>query len=192
MARPKSFVPHAAVADAIRVFTRHGFHGTTVDLLVQAMGISRQSLYDTYGDKTELFLRCLDQYWRDRLAPFLAPRPQESGMSALTTLLVSFAARVQTHGQLGCLLVTALAEASSLPERAAESAVEYSMQLRRGLTHLIERAQEDGECPVREDAASVSSLLATGLFGIAVAAKSGENSSCVREALNAMLRRLHT
>ena len=45
MARPREFDTDAALDDAIDVFREHGFEGSSAQMLVDAMGIGRQSLY---------------------------------------------------------------------------------------------------------------------------------------------------
>ena len=44
------------------VFWRHGFAATSMSQLLSRMGIGKKSLYDTFGNKRELFLRALDLY----------------------------------------------------------------------------------------------------------------------------------
>ena len=48
MARPKEFVEEQALDAAIDVFREHGFEGTSAEMLVRALRIGRQSLYDTF------------------------------------------------------------------------------------------------------------------------------------------------
>ncbi|CAG9181682.1 TetR/AcrR family transcriptional regulator [Cupriavidus pampae] len=62
MARPKAFDKDRAVDAAIDVFRQHGFEGTSTEMLTQAMGIGRQSLYDTYGDKWKLYCIAVERY----------------------------------------------------------------------------------------------------------------------------------
>ncbi|MEJ7658501.1 MAG: TetR/AcrR family transcriptional regulator [Hymenobacter sp.] len=64
MARTKQFNEQAVVDQAIALFTAKGYHGTSAQDLVDALGLSRSSLYDTFGDKHGLFLRALEQYGR--------------------------------------------------------------------------------------------------------------------------------
>jgi AcrR family transcriptional regulator len=54
MARPKEFDEEQVLDAAITVFREHGFEGTSAEMLVRALGIGRQSLYDTFGDKWQL------------------------------------------------------------------------------------------------------------------------------------------
>jgi TetR/AcrR family transcriptional regulator, transcriptional repressor for nem operon len=51
MARTKEFDPDKALAAAVNVFWRSGYEQTSLDALMKGMGVARQSLYDTFGDK---------------------------------------------------------------------------------------------------------------------------------------------
>ena len=46
----------------MNVFWRFGYEHTSLDVLMREMGIARQSLYDTFGDKRALYLQALTQY----------------------------------------------------------------------------------------------------------------------------------
>jgi AcrR family transcriptional regulator len=62
MARPREFDQENALRKAIRLFSQQGFAATSTDELMRLMGIGRQSMYDTFGDKRALFLKALDLY----------------------------------------------------------------------------------------------------------------------------------
>src|SRR2546426_12742822 len=62
MARPKEFDPRTALSAAVQVFWRNGYEKTSLDELMAAMQVGRQSLYDTFGDKRELYLSALEAY----------------------------------------------------------------------------------------------------------------------------------
>ena len=62
MARQKEFDRNEALQKAMEVFWSHGFEAASIQELVEHMGINRQSLYDTYGDKHALYLQALDRY----------------------------------------------------------------------------------------------------------------------------------
>src|SRR5882724_1349354 len=86
MARPKEFDRDAALKGAIGIFAEHGYEGTATEALVQAMGIGRQSLYDTFGDKWRLYLEALKRYTADSISDQLrtlnAPRSPMEGLKA--------------------------------------------------------------------------------------------------------------
>src|SRR5881398_4152423 len=62
MARQKEFDPEEVLHRAMEVFSACGYEGTSIQGLVKHMGINRQSIYDTFGDKHSLFLQALDRY----------------------------------------------------------------------------------------------------------------------------------
>ncbi len=62
MPRVKEFDPDQALDRAMELFWRKGYEATSVQDLVEHMGINRFSLYDTFGSKHELFMAALDRY----------------------------------------------------------------------------------------------------------------------------------
>ena len=62
MARSKEFDQEKALRKAVRLFSKQGFAAASTDELMRVMAIGRQSMYDTFGDKRELFLRALETY----------------------------------------------------------------------------------------------------------------------------------
>ena len=62
MARPKTFDKDRALEAAVNTFRKHGYEATSAEMLVRAMGIGRQSLYDTFGDKWQLYRMAVHHY----------------------------------------------------------------------------------------------------------------------------------
>src|SRR5207237_6339181 len=62
MARQKEFDRDEVLHKAMEVFWARGYEGSSIQDLVKHMGINRQSIYDTFGDKHTLFLEALDLY----------------------------------------------------------------------------------------------------------------------------------
>lgn len=62
MARNVEFSEEAAVQKAMEVFRRKGYSGASLRDLTDAMQINSSSLYNTIGDKRELFVRCIRSY----------------------------------------------------------------------------------------------------------------------------------
>ena len=60
--RTKEFDPDEALGRAVEVFWSKGYEATSIKDLQEGMGIRRQSLYDTFGSKRELFLTVLRFY----------------------------------------------------------------------------------------------------------------------------------
>ncbi len=60
--RPKEFDLQEALERALTAFWENGFSSTGISDLTKAMGIGRQSLYDTFGDKRGLYKVALSAY----------------------------------------------------------------------------------------------------------------------------------
>lgn len=61
MPRPRKFHESDVVSSAGEVFAVHGLAAATLDDLVRATGLGKQSLYNAFGGKRELFLRALSE-----------------------------------------------------------------------------------------------------------------------------------
>ena len=66
MARTKEFDPDAALQSALELFWRQGYEATSMADLVGHHGIGRASIYATFGNKHELYLKALDRYNENR------------------------------------------------------------------------------------------------------------------------------
>lgn len=62
MARSKEFDTTEVLHKAMEVFGHYGYEGTTLQNLLDGLGIARQSLYDTYGTKRDLFIKAVKHY----------------------------------------------------------------------------------------------------------------------------------
>jgi len=62
MARNIEFDEDKAIQKAMAVFWKKGFGGTTMRDLTEAMDINSSSLYNTIGDKHQLFVKCISNY----------------------------------------------------------------------------------------------------------------------------------
>lgn len=69
MVRTKQFDNHAALDEAMQLFWERGYHATSIQDLVDRLGVNRQSLYDTFGGKDQMFLAALERYREIQAAP---------------------------------------------------------------------------------------------------------------------------
>jgi TetR/AcrR family transcriptional regulator, transcriptional repressor for nem operon len=111
VARPKEFDRDEAVNSALAVFRKRGFSATSTDELRLAMGIGRQSLYDTFKGKKELYLEALRRYNSNRVHGYLELfRTAKSPLQAIEDMLVSIALEDPTERRLACLGVSSICE----------------------------------------------------------------------------------
>lgn len=108
MARTKEFDPEVALQAAVKVFWRLGYERTSLDLLMREMGISKQSLYDTFGDKRAIYFKAMRSYRKatnDSLRGiFAGDRPVRDGFSKIFTSMIR---ETREQHEQGCLLLSA-------------------------------------------------------------------------------------
>ncbi|MEI5099038.1 helix-turn-helix domain-containing protein [Streptomyces sp. PmtG] len=122
MGRPRQFDPETAVDQAMEVFWRKGYAGTTPQDLVDALGIGKGSLYNAFGSKHALFERALRRY-RDTQAHALiglleSGGPVKERLRSALELLVAM--DLADPDRRGCMAVNAAAELASADRVATE------------------------------------------------------------------------
>jgi TetR/AcrR family transcriptional repressor of nem operon len=60
--RPKTFENADVLSKATELFWEKGYEATSLAELLSNMGISKQSMYNTFGNKHDLFIQCLEIY----------------------------------------------------------------------------------------------------------------------------------
>src|ERR1700744_6184908 len=61
--RPRAYDPEAVLRQAMDLFWKAGYAGTSLDDIATATGVARPSLRAAFGDKHEIYLKALDGYW---------------------------------------------------------------------------------------------------------------------------------
>jgi AcrR family transcriptional regulator len=60
--RPRKFDETEALNSALKVFREQGYEAAGTDALSHSMGMKKQSVYRTFGNKSALFDRCFESY----------------------------------------------------------------------------------------------------------------------------------
>jgi TetR/AcrR family transcriptional repressor of nem operon len=169
----KRFDPEAALDRALDAFWRGGYEATSAQDLVDAMGINRGSLYDTFGSKQALYRRALERY-RERsreevLAILEGPGSFEE---RIRRLLEVYADQLAGDGQRrGCLLVNACGEASMADAALAGDLAAGLDELRGPLADGAASAQRAGEASGERSADALADVLLTTILGLRVLGK---------------------
>ena len=123
MVRTKQFDRHVVLDEAMEVFWERGYHATSISDLVERLGVNRQSLYDTYGGKDELFLAALERYREIQTVP--VRRLLERDGPVLEILREFFDNAVNAvlgDGCKGCFMVNTATELAGHDPAVARSA----------------------------------------------------------------------
>lgn len=147
----------------MNVFWQRGYDATSMDDIVRASGVGKQSLYDTFGDKRALYLAALDLYATQR-AQLLRDALDAPGSprAALVALLRNLAKTIGDPAQPGCMLTDAAADACVDDEAVQQCIARGAKVLEKTIRTLLERAEEAGEIrPDQNLRAKARGLVAT-------------------------------
>jgi AcrR family transcriptional regulator len=193
--RPRAYEPETALRQAADAFWRAGYAGTSLDDLSAATGMNRPSLRAAFGDKHEIYVKALRDYWERKFAlmgEVLAP-----GRSLADTLMEAYDAALGIYfsgeGQpRGCFVVgTAVTEALEDPE-VRQIVSDGFIGLDERFRERMALAREAGELRADADPEALALLASATMHTIAIRARAGrprdELRELARKAVNAISR----
>lgn len=189
MVRTKVFNETEVLEKAVKLFWCKGFNGTSAQDLVDGLGISRSSLYDTFGDKRTLFIRAL-QHYRAHAAKELITMIKESNNIANTIEhIFKMAVKDSLEDKLskGCFVVNTTIELAPHDKDIAAIINQNMLDIEKALTLAIKKGQENGSFTNKHSAQSLSRFIFNTISGLRVAAKSNADSKVFNDVVNVTL-----
>jgi len=167
--RPRGFDAEEALERSTELFWRRGYEGTSMQDLVEALGLSRSSLYAAFGDKHALYLRALERYVEDAQAA-TERRLGETEAPVRETLRrwLHDVARglCRREDRRGCFMVNAATELGTSDPAAAERLDRAFATLRDTFAAAVRRGQATRELRADLDAEAAGAFLLTTVVGL--------------------------
>ena len=190
MARPREFNVDQALDQAMQVFWSMGYESASLRDLTAAMGISKSSLYDTFGSKHELFLSAIDRYNTTISSCSLDAMIQQSP-SPKTGIRIAFEAvidRMVEEGEVrGCFVSNCAVEVACHDSAAANRIAEGLSNMEEGFYRAIERGQTLGEIPATREPRALARYLTSTLNGLLVMAKAKPDRETLQDVVGVAL-----
>ncbi|HEY4249986.1 MAG TPA: TetR/AcrR family transcriptional regulator [Roseomonas sp.] len=188
MARPREFDEDEVLQAALRVFWEKGYESTSLSDLLDAMGLTKSSLYQAFGSKEALFWRVVERYQRDflgfRHAALAEPTPRRIAERLLYGM-------TELHGgemnPVGCLELNAALACSAETEPLRQELVRNRELFRLQLRDRFEEASATVPLPPGMTADDAASLIFSLIQGLAVLAKGGFPREAARKVVQAAL-----
>jgi TetR/AcrR family transcriptional repressor of nem operon len=172
MGREKQFDEAAALHSAADVFLAHGYQGTSLSMLLEATGLGKQSLYNSFGDKRELYLQAVEC----AVSRYAAVRAQmDKARDGRAAVQVFFGSLVS-----GCASKDPAAKScivsSGLLEAVDDEVIAHRLREKWAGTHeilraAVERGQKDGSIRNGTASAALADLLLSVMAGLRVSAR---------------------
>src|SRR5262249_47119829 len=157
----------------------------SVDDLVQATGLSRSSLYSTFGNKEQLFLAVLDQYCAQMMTS-LVPDPDAPPAVALERFLLDLLDTLVAWGELGGFLgTTPCSELGNTPPSIQQRAVNGLREQEDQLRDYLASAQRRGDLPPDADVDQLASYFVAIRQSVGLLWRAGESREKLAEIIRA-------
>ena len=173
MPRPREFDYDEVLDRAMQRFWGHGYEATSVQDLVQVMGINRASIYNTFGDKRRLYLAVLERYQNQVVAGWLdqldnADDPRVAIRSIFEAAVES---SILDAERRGCLIVNAAVEMAPRDSGVDAYITRNLSAIEEGFYRALCQAQQRGEVDKARDVRALARFLVNNLEGLFVLAR---------------------
>lgn len=187
--RPRQFDTENALDTALLLFWRHGYEGTSLAALTEAMKINAPSLYAAFGNKEMLFKKVLARYLQKPASYLPKALQQPTARRAIEKLFRGAIDMVMNprHPD-GCLLVQ-----GALASGPTAASIRKELSLRRAAAEAavrrrLEQAIAEAELPASVDAGRLARYIITVLWGLSVQAAGGANRAQLNEVVKLAMR----
>ncbi|WP_172653444.1 TetR/AcrR family transcriptional regulator [Legionella fallonii] len=173
MARIREFDRTTVLRKAIEVFWTHGFDSTNLPELLEAMGLSKSSLYDTFGDKKKLFEEAIDLYVKEIAFSKVEMLVNASSVKAGFQAFFAEQIRCCTDRKFpgGCFLVNTAISLNNVPPPLAKKIRKSVDKMHALFLSQIQKGQKAGEIPHVKDASALASAIMGTSMGMNVMAR---------------------
>ena len=188
LGRPRNFNEGQALNQAMTVFWSKGYEATSLMDILKATGLSKSSLYETFGSKRSLFLLTFQLYRDERkkqLSHYL-----NSGETAIEGIN-NFFTMVKDHSHLeerpiGCMSCNEAVELSPHDPEIREFVKQDFQDVEDSFHAAILRGQSDGSIK-QADARVLARFLTVSLQGIQVVSRSQSDEQRIEDTISTLL-----
>jgi TetR/AcrR family transcriptional repressor of nem operon len=181
MARTKEFNQDQALDKAIEIFWHKGYNGTSAQDLVSHLGLSRSSLYDTFGDKQKLFVKALKRYQQQNQDAVAGLLDKSENIKVTFTEIFKQAVIESLEDRItkGCFMVNSAVELAMHDQDIAKLVHDNQKVIEEIFYKAIKKGQESGKVSTQLEARLLARFIFNNYSGIRVLARAGEKDKQV-------------
>lgn len=185
MARTKDFDENEVLTKAIQIFWHKGYNGTSMQDLVDGLGISRSSLYDTFTDKHTLFIKALESYRNSGAAKIQEMIAQSGSAKEAVRKLLEYTTKdlLDDDQQKGCFMVNAKLEVASHDMEVNSLLCQNDQQMEDAFLRVIQNGKDNGEIKNQLDARALARFIINTVKGMQVTGKSTADKSVFNDII---------
>lgn len=191
MGRHKDFDRLEVLHRALDVFWRKGYGATSMADLLDVMGLSKSSLYATFGGKRELFVAAFDAYREERtleMHTILEQGPARQAIERFYRKMIYDPGNGDSSR--GCMSINQAVEMAPHDSDIRTRVLQDFAVIEDGFTHAIERGQHEGTINSACNARILARMLVMAFPGLQVMVRAGGDREKIAESLNLLLSSL--
>ena len=192
MARPVAFHEDSVLDSVVQVFWKKGYEATSMQELVEATGLNRSSLYNSFGSKEKLFLLAMDHYIAHYSGERLAAL--DKGIGARVQIQTYFDDLIHfSIGKgkgLGCLLTNSAIELAPHDEHVDVKLKQSFNKVRDRFVIVLVEGQSNQELSADKDVEALANFFLSTIQGIRVLARAGESEARLKDVVKVALSTL--
>ncbi|MCZ6699449.1 MAG: helix-turn-helix domain containing protein [Planctomycetota bacterium] len=189
----KQFDPHEALEKAMQLFWAKGYAATGLAELQEHMGIGRKSLYDTFGNKRQLFIKALQLYSDSVVRQIFSELNREgSPLGNIRRLMRTLQQRNSMPQSMGCMLGVGMAQCRTNDEEMAEVLRHHLKGIEEAFYKTFKRARDAGELHGNTNIRDLARLSMGIGQGLALIGRVQDAPAVPRSIVNAALATLET
>lgn len=179
----KKFDQTEVLERAMSLFWKQGYEATGTAQLVKEMGIGRQSIYDTFGSKRELFIVALEHYVNTNARSLISElQGSDQYLNQLKSQFQLWSDFTLVHEE-GCFLVNALAELAWHDKEIQAIWIGHMDEVEQRLAETIEAAIKANEIAEDLEVRQTSQALVAMLNGLFLLSKTRPSKSMVKSVI---------
>lgn len=191
MGRSKGYERETLVAKATEVFHRLGYKGASTQVLVEELGVNRNSVYLEFGNKEGLFSAALEHY--DKLVVSQIFGPLESSgahLNDIENLFSAFIENTDAASGLGCLMCNTAAELGGCEPNLQPRVEQYFDRLSNAFQNALAGAIRTGQVSPNIDVTSEARFMVAFCIGLFVLVRGDISNSIAKVAARGALSHL--
>ncbi len=191
MARQKEFDRQKALDSALHLFRVKGYGVTTTENLREAMGIGRQSFYDTFKGKDEIYIEALEAYGLERYSSYVEiAQNEKSPLKAIEEILLTIPSEDDKDRKLACLGVSSVCEFGESNKEIKILNDSAGIAIHGLLSKLIDEGQKSGEIDKSLKVSEAATFLLSMLSGLRVSARAGASVESLHSTVKLAVKSL--
>jgi TetR/AcrR family transcriptional repressor of nem operon len=187
--RTKDFDEQEIIKKAVGLFWQKGYNGTSMQDLIDGLGIGRSSIYHAFGDKHTLYLKALELYQQEgtkRLVDIINAGPTIQ-IAVRNLMKMGSSDRVLCGIPEGCFKVNAGVEVAVDDEKILQLLREDDIIIENALYSAIKQQQDSGKLSPVKDPRALARFICNTIAGIRVYAKTNKDEGFFDDIINTAL-----